>query len=75
MNRGRPLISVKSEGAATAGKSLEVRKFTRPVPPPQLQSADTLETHADDSSDDESAAEEVIVRIDSPSRLSFRHAS
>ncbi|KAF8021104.1 hypothetical protein BT93_G1510 [Corymbia citriodora subsp. variegata] len=73
LNRDRPLISVKSEGAATAVKSLEVRQFTRPVPPPQLQHTDTLVTRADDSSDDESATEEVIVRIDSPSRLSFRH--
>ncbi|KAF8037895.1 hypothetical protein BT93_B0666 [Corymbia citriodora subsp. variegata] len=74
LNRDRPLISVKSEGAATTVKSLEVRKFTRPAPPPQLQRTDTV-TRADDSSDDDSATEEVIVRIDSPSRLSFRHAS
>ncbi|XP_010066529.2 sodium/hydrogen exchanger 8 isoform X1 [Eucalyptus grandis] len=75
LNSNRRLISVKSEGAASAGKSLEVRKFTRPAPLPQQQSTETLVTLADDSSDDESAAEEVIVRIDSPSRLSFRHAS
>ncbi|KAF8021108.1 hypothetical protein BT93_G1514 [Corymbia citriodora subsp. variegata] len=74
LNRDRPLISVKSKGAATTVKSLEVRKFTRPAPPPQLQRTDTV-TRADDSSDDDSATEEVIVRIDSPSRLSFRHAS
>ncbi|XP_031268164.1 sodium/hydrogen exchanger 7 isoform X2 [Pistacia vera] len=64
------LPSVKSEGPATARKKLEMRKSTGEIP------ADTTESHVIDySSDDSGTEDEVIVRIDSPSRLSFRHAS
>ncbi|KAJ0039259.1 hypothetical protein Pint_22522 [Pistacia integerrima] len=64
------LPSVRSEGPATARKKLEMRKSTGEIP------ADTTESHVIDySSDDSGAEDEFIVRIDSPSRLSFRHAS
>ncbi|KAK7260542.1 hypothetical protein RIF29_26679 [Crotalaria pallida] len=72
--RGHPLVSVKSEGAATVLKDNEVREFRRKVPNAPLQSTEQREHHddEDDSSDDDSAIEEdIIVRIDSPSGLSF----
>lgn len=86
-HHGRTLLSVKSEGAATATataaamrrrrSSLDARRPDLQVtPPPQQHNADTREAPAghDDSSDD-SGADEIIVRIDSPSLLSFRQAS
>ncbi|KAL2343567.1 hypothetical protein Fmac_004852 [Flemingia macrophylla] len=68
-HQGRPLVSVKSEGSATAKK---VHEVTRHVPNPPSQS--TRQHHHRDNSSDDSAAEEddIIVRIDSPSTLSFR---
>uniref|UniRef100_A0A2N9EHP1 Cyclic nucleotide-binding domain-containing protein n=1 Tax=Fagus sylvatica TaxID=28930 RepID=A0A2N9EHP1_FAGSY len=74
--QGQRLLSVKSERAATVRKNLEVRKLTGNISPTQLQSKDPRESHAvDDSSDESGAEDEVIIRIDSPSRLSFRQAS
>ncbi|KAK6281202.1 hypothetical protein POUND7_015027 [Theobroma cacao] len=73
---GHPLVSVRSEGAATLRKNLEARKFTGQIPPPQVKDSHTKEGHVDDDSSDESGAdEEILVRIDSPSSLSFRQAS
>ncbi|BAT74234.1 hypothetical protein LR48_Vigan252s004700 [Vigna angularis] len=68
MESHRPLVSVKSEGAATAKK---VHEVTRQVTNPPSQSTEQRKHHhghAENSSDDE----DVIVRIDSPSTLSFR---
>uniref|UniRef100_A0A7N0V2E9 Cyclic nucleotide-binding domain-containing protein n=1 Tax=Kalanchoe fedtschenkoi TaxID=63787 RepID=A0A7N0V2E9_KALFE len=74
-NQPPALVSVKSEGAATYHKNQLNRMF------PQNQTGSLLNptnlpvqsSHvADDGSSDESGAEEeVIVRIDSPSTLSF----
>ncbi|XP_061367084.1 sodium/hydrogen exchanger 8 [Gastrolobium bilobum] len=72
--QGRPLVSVKSDGAATA-KDHEVKKeFTPNVTNPPSQSTEGREHHRDDSSDDSAVEEDIIVRIDSPSRLSFRQS-
>ncbi|XWS22922.1 hypothetical protein CRYUN_Cryun29cG0077300 [Craigia yunnanensis] len=71
-----PLVSVRSEGAATLRKNLEARKFTGRIPPAEVKNSNTEEGHANDDSSDESVAEdEILIRIDSPSRLSFRQAS
>ncbi|KAK1387163.1 Salt overly sensitive 1 [Heracleum sosnowskyi] len=62
---GQPLVYAKSEGAATLGKV--------PTSKPPVPSSSTTKTHGMDYSSDESGAEdEHIVRIDSPSTLSFR---
>ncbi|WOH15660.1 hypothetical protein DCAR_0935203 [Daucus carota subsp. sativus] len=70
---GQPLVYAKSEGAATFGKmpttatSGKVPDGKTPVP-----SSSTTKTHGMDYSSDESGTEdEHIVRIDSPSTLSF----
>nr|AVG70998.1 SOS1 protein [Fagopyrum tataricum] len=67
-SHGRPLISVRSEGSAMNKRAKEEYK--------QVDLGQTLHTAKpivvmDDSSDEE----DVIVRIDSPSGLSFHHAS
>ncbi|KAK7319185.1 hypothetical protein RJT34_03903 [Clitoria ternatea] len=69
---GRPLVSVKSEGAATAKKVHEVGEYAVNVTNRPSQIADQREQHNGDDSSDDSAVEDVIVRIDSPSTLSFR---
>ena len=57
-------------------KKLEARKSAGQIPSSSLQNADTNERYAiDDSSDESGGEDEIIVRIDSPSRLSFRQAS
>nr|ADK60916.1 plasma membrane Na+/H+ transporter [Distichlis spicata] len=67
----RPLLSVQSEGSNM--KRLEAGEAAPPAPlvtqrrPPQAME--------DDNSSEESAGEEVIVRVDSPSMLSFRQSS
>ncbi|KAK3222268.1 hypothetical protein Dsin_009293 [Dipteronia sinensis] len=76
LHHGYPLTSVRSEGDATVRKKLEVRKSAGQIPSSSLQNADTNERYAiDDSSDESGGEDEIIVRIDSPSRLSFRQAS
>ncbi|XP_021821170.1 sodium/hydrogen exchanger 8 isoform X1 [Prunus avium] len=75
----RPLVSVRSEGATTVRKNLEVRKFTGKMSPPEPgeQSRDPHKSRVvveDYSSDESGGEDDVIVKIDSPSRLSFRHA-
>ncbi|KAK6921584.1 hypothetical protein RJ641_012091 [Dillenia turbinata] len=73
---GHLLVSVRSEGSATVRRNLEVRKFEGKKPYIPLPAAAKNETRVIDESSDESGAEdEEIVRIDSPSRLSFRLAS
>jgi len=74
--RNRQQVPVPSEGAASARMSLEVRNLIGKTPAPQLHSAGTNETHTMDNYSDESDAEdEIVVRIDSPSRLSFHQES
>ncbi|XP_057992366.1 sodium/hydrogen exchanger 8 isoform X3 [Hevea brasiliensis] len=74
--RGRPLVSVRSEGSNTLRKNLHVKRFSRNVTALPQQRADTNESHVLDYSSDESGAEDDhIIRIDSPSRLSFRLAT
>lgn len=74
-HHSRSLVSVKSEGAATAMKDNEVRGFTRNVANPPLQSTNQWGHHEDDSSDDSAVEEDIIVKIDSPSGLSFHPSS
>nr|UTD53590.1 Na+/H+ exchanger 7 [Casuarina glauca] len=73
LHPGRRLVSVKSEGAANVRRNLGMRKLTGNLTPGEGQSKDLRESHVVEGSSDESGAEdEHIVRIDSPSRLSFR---
>jgi hypothetical protein len=65
--QGRPLVSVKSEGAATDKETIGVEGFMQDVTNLPSQSTDRRLHHEEDSSDDE---EDFIVRIDSPSTLS-----
>ncbi|KAK2635611.1 hypothetical protein Ddye_030403 [Dipteronia dyeriana] len=75
-HHGYPLTSVRSGGDATVRKKPEASKSAGQIPSSSLQNAYTNERHAIDVSSDESGGEdEIIVRIDSPSRLSFRQAS
>ncbi|GMI63608.1 hypothetical protein HRI_000030100 [Hibiscus trionum] len=70
---GHPLASVRSEGSVTLRKNLEEgRKITRRVPPAQVKNTDSKEGHENDDLSDE---DEILVRINSPSGLSFNHAS
>nr|ACZ57357.1 plasma membrane Na+/H+ antiporter [Zygophyllum xanthoxylum] len=68
---GRPLPSVGSEGDALMKKKRDLRKFSSRGPAPQLQNEDIKEGH-NVSSDESGGEEDNIVRIDSPSGLSFR---
>lgn len=68
----RRLVSVRSEGATTVREKLEVSRSTGQIPAAPSQNAGTNESHVIDySSDDSGAEDELIVRIDSPSLLSF----
>jgi hypothetical protein len=71
-HQGRPLGSVKSEGAATSQKNIGVKGFMEDVTNLPSQSTDRRVHREDDSSDDSAIEEDIIVRIDSPSTLSFR---
>lgn len=69
-------VRVPSKVATYPRKSLEARKLIGKTPAPPLQSTGINETCIIDNISDESDAEdEFVVRIDSPSRLSFHHAS
>ncbi|XP_038697530.1 sodium/hydrogen exchanger 8-like isoform X2 [Tripterygium wilfordii] len=73
---GPPLVSVRSEGATTVKKNPKARMLGGQVPQPPLRNVDTIEGQVKDTSSDESGAEdELIVRIDSPSTLSFHNTS
>ncbi|KAK4597004.1 hypothetical protein RGQ29_014858 [Quercus rubra] len=73
---GQRLVSVQSEGSATMRKNLEVRKTAGNITPTLLQIKYPRESRVvDDPSDESGAEDEIIVRIDSPSRLSFRQSS
>ena len=57
-------------------KNLEVRKTTGNITPTLLQINYPRESRVvDDPSDESGAEDEIIVRIDSPSTLSFRQSS
>lgn len=64
----RPLASVKSEGASTIRRKFGIQE-TKAPPQDSSSKANQLQ---DESSDESGAEEEHIIRIDSPSRLSFR---
>ncbi|OVA16560.1 Cyclic nucleotide-binding domain [Macleaya cordata] len=71
----RRLVSVQSEGSATVRKNFTAKEFTRPDVNLPLPIRNTIESRVgDDSSDESGNDDELIVRIDSPSRLSFRQA-
>ncbi|XP_050117869.1 sodium/hydrogen exchanger 8-like isoform X2 [Malus sylvestris] len=70
-----PLVSVRSEGATTVRKDYEARKFTAQTSLLGQQSTEPNKSHVvNDSSDESGGEDDVIVRIDSPSRLSFCQA-
>ncbi|CAN6727945.1 unnamed protein product [Malus baccata var. baccata] len=74
-HHNRPLVSVRSEGATTVRKDYEVRKFTAQTSLLGQQSTEPNKSHVvNDSSDESGGEDDVIVRIDSPSRLSFCQA-
>lgn len=71
-----PLVSVRSEGPVSARRGLDTRKLTSNVLKPPLQVTCTKDTHeVDDLSEESGGEDELIVRIDSPSKLSFNQAS
>ncbi|KAK9118129.1 hypothetical protein Scep_016222 [Stephania cephalantha] len=79
-SRAPQLVSVQSEGAATINKNPRVKEFTRsdfraPLPQPSKKKNRTAKESSDKSSDESSDDNGLIVRIDSPSSLSFRMAS
>ncbi|XP_059649760.1 sodium/hydrogen exchanger 7 isoform X2 [Cornus florida] len=75
-NHVRPLVSVRSEGPTMTRKNLEVKELAGQNLMHQTQSSRTKESHVmDDSSDESGVEDELVVRIDSLSRLSFRQAS
>ncbi|XP_042481679.1 sodium/hydrogen exchanger 8-like isoform X2 [Macadamia integrifolia] len=68
----RRLVSARSEGATTVSKSLKAKEFRVPNPSTQIPSRRTRKGHSvDDSSDESGGDDDIIVRIDSPSGLSF----
>ncbi|CAJ2677747.1 sodium/hydrogen exchanger 8 isoform X2 [Trifolium pratense] len=73
-HQARPLGLVKSEGAATSKNNIGVKGFMQDVANLPSQSTDRRVHHEDDSSDDSAIEEDIIVRIDSPSTLSFRQS-
>ena len=68
----RPLLSVKSEGAITPKKDLKVGYFTSNVTKPPVQNIERRKNHRDDSNDESADEERIVVKIDAPSRVSFR---
>ncbi|PKA52210.1 Sodium/hydrogen exchanger 7 [Apostasia shenzhenica] len=75
-SNARPLVSVQSEGGSM-NRRLQSKDYARMAPtthPVPVRKRKVGNVEHDDSSD-ESGGEEVIVRIDSPSTLSFHHAS
>ncbi|KAF7020363.1 hypothetical protein CFC21_033476 [Triticum aestivum] len=75
----RPLLSVRSEGSnAMKRKSAPapaIAPALAPFPPPLAEGRQRRAVGEDDDSSDESVGEEVIVRVDSPSMLSFNPPS
>lgn len=73
----RPMVSVKSEGSATLRKKFDIQENKQESNASECKELHLNESHArrDDSSDDSGCEDEHIIRIDSPSRLSFRQVS
>ncbi|VAH71056.1 unnamed protein product [Triticum turgidum subsp. durum] len=75
----RPLLSVRSEGSnAVSRKSAPAPAIAPPLAsflPPLAAGRQRRAVGEDDDSSDESVGEEVIVRVDSPSMLSFNPPS
>ncbi|KAL7000704.1 Son of sevenless 1 [Sarracenia purpurea var. burkii] len=73
---GRTLVSVRSEGSShQARKNLEVQDLKGQDLTSKPPTSSTKKSHViNDSSDESDTEDELIVRIDSPSRLSFRQA-
>ncbi|PSR91013.1 Sodium/hydrogen exchanger 7 like [Actinidia chinensis var. chinensis] len=74
-SRGRTLVSVRSEGSTTVRKNLDTQKHEAQNPAPELQTSSAKVSRIiNDWSDESGTEDELIIRIDSPSRLSFRQA-
>uniref|UniRef100_A0A0E0RKL9 Cyclic nucleotide-binding domain-containing protein n=1 Tax=Oryza rufipogon TaxID=4529 RepID=A0A0E0RKL9_ORYRU len=79
-NTQRPLLSVQSEGAnMTTARQAAAAGASLPPEPEEAGRRRRRQRKAieedEDNSSDESAGEEVIVRVDSPSMLTFRQPS
>lgn len=70
----RPMVSVKSEGSTTLRRKLDMQEESN-LSRLEKSHLNGSQARRDDSSDDSGGEDEHIVRIDSPSRLSFRQAS
>ncbi|XP_057477660.1 sodium/hydrogen exchanger 7 isoform X3 [Actinidia eriantha] len=74
-SRGRTLVSVRSEGSTTVRTNLDAQKHEAQNPAPELQTSSAKVSRIiNDWSDESGTEDELIIRIDSPSRLSFRQA-
>ncbi|KAL6566292.1 Son of sevenless 1 [Orobanche gracilis] len=73
----RPMFSVKSEGSTTFGTKRGTQENKKKHNSSQYEECRLNRNHAarDDSSDESGCEDEHIVRIDSPSKLSFRQIS
>ncbi|XP_042501434.1 sodium/hydrogen exchanger 8-like [Macadamia integrifolia] len=70
---GRRLVSARSEGAATVNNGFKTKELTGPNPSTLIPNRKTKKIYqVDDSSDESGSDDGFIVRIDSPSTLSFR---
>ncbi|KAG6396802.1 hypothetical protein SASPL_142959 [Salvia splendens] len=67
----RPMVSAKSEGSTTLKQKFRVEEYKQVG---NAREPDESHARRDESSDDSGGEEEHIVRIDSPSRLSFLQA-
>ena len=66
---------MRSEGSTTVRKNLDAQKHEEQNPAPELQTSSAQESRIiNDWSDESGTEDELIIRIDSPSRLSFRQA-
>ncbi|CAM0908978.1 unnamed protein product [Alopecurus aequalis] len=80
MSNTRPLLSVQSEGSNVRSRKPAPGPAPAPVPalapfPPLAPGRQRRAIVEDDNSSDESAGEELIVRVDSPSMLTFHESS
>jgi hypothetical protein len=71
MSNSRPLLSVQSEGSNLMNRKSAPAPAIAPFPPRRQRRAIAEE----DNSSDESVEEEIIVRVDSPSMLTFHPPS
>ncbi|KAG8382645.1 hypothetical protein BUALT_Bualt05G0098900 [Buddleja alternifolia] len=70
----RPMVSVKSEGSTTLRKKFVMQESKQESKVSQDLHLNESYARRDESSDDSGGEDEHIVRIDSPSTLSFRQA-